>query len=131
MAFDRLTFADALDARLGSIATINAYVLADPPARPAKGYVVADVTAGTEWAGRMSDTISESQGAFVLRCCGYSREQALRTCDLVLAAMREWRPFDGLTFTAVRLTDTSEVIRDDSVTTDIRFSISLHYRFDA
>lgn len=126
--YERLTFADLLDARLHTIATIDAYVLADPPDRPARGYVVADISAGGEWDARLSDEVSDAQGAFVLRCCGFSREQTLRTTDLAMRSMRGWRPFpDG---TALRLTDTSEVIRDDSVATDIRYSISLHYRFD-
>lgn len=126
--YERLDFADLLDARLHTIATVDAYVLDDPPAKPARGYIAADITAGDEWDGRLSDDISDAQGAFVLRCCGFSKEQALRTTDLAMGSMRGWRPFaDG---TAVRLAESSELIRDDAVSTDIRYSISLHYRFD-
>jgi hypothetical protein len=126
--YERLTFADLLDARLHTVATVDSFCLSDPPARPARGYVVADLSGGAEWDGRLTDDISDGQGSFTLRCCGFSREQALRTTDLAMRSMRGWRPFpDG---TALRLTDTSEVIRDDSVATDIRYSISLHYRFD-
>lgn len=126
-----LSFAAALQTRLEALPTVAAYIAKAVPEKPPTGYVVCDVAGTAEYAGRMTGLASEGGGGFVARCCGYSIEQALRTADLVAAALVNWRWSDDPSVSPLRRTSTSDVIKDASVPTDTRWSVSLHYRYDA
>ena len=51
--------------------------------------------------------------------------------DLVAAALVNWRWSDDPSVSPLRRTSTSDMIKDASVPTDTRWSVSLHYRYDA
>lgn len=126
-----LAFADALQARLGALPTIEAYILTTVPERPSTGYVWAQVGGVDEYRDRMTGLASDAGGSVVLHCCGFTPEQALLTDDLVRTALQDWRWAADPSVSPLRNTQTSEIVKDDSVKTDIRFSVTRIYRYDA
>ena len=126
-----LAFADALQARLDALPTIEAYILTTVLERPSTGYVWAQVGGVDEYRDRMTGLASDAGGSVVLHCCGFTPEQALLTDDLVRAALHDWRWTADPSVSPLRNTQTSEIVKDDSVKTDIRFSVTRIYRYDA
>lgn len=123
-------FADMLDAHLRANLSTVAVFVGQPATLPPTGYVVADLAAPDEWADRASGLTSAASISVTLRCVGTSAKQAVHTMDLVAAAMRDWKPFDAPNVGHVRLTQAGAVVMDDSIKTDVRYSIALTYRFD-
>ena len=126
-----LAFADALQARLDALPTIKAYILTTVPERPSTGYVWAQVGGVDEYRDRMTGLASDAGGSVILHCCGHTPEQALLTDQLVAATLRDWRWTARPDVSPMRCTQTSEVVKDDSVKTDVRFSVTRIYRYDA
>lgn len=122
---------EALQSHLGGLLTVEAYITLPLVDRPATGYVWAQVGGSGELVGRMSGLPSDGGGSVILHCCGYSPAQALHTDDLVAARLRGWRWADAAHISPLRLTSVSEVVTDESVPTDIRYSITRIYRYDS
>ena len=126
-----LDFATALQARLDAVGVIEVFVLTDVPDRPATGYVWAQVGGTDEFRDRMSGLASDAAGSVILHSCGYAPEQALLTDQSVSDQLRDWRWSAESHISPLRLTQVSEVIRDTSIPTDVRYSITRIYRYDA
>ena len=125
-------FSERLETHLHtSLSTVTAFVGVQPDVLPPTGYVVADLAAPDEWADRASGLTSAASISVTLRCVGTSAKQAVHTMDLVAAAMRDWKPFDAPNVGHVRLTQAGVIVKDDSIKTDVRYSIALTYRFDS
>ena len=126
-----LDFAQALQDRLALIRTVAVYVLTGVPERPPTGYVWAQVGGTDEFRDRMSGLASDAAGSVILHSCGYTPEQALLTDQLVSDQLRDWQWSAESHISPLRLTQVSEVIRDTSIPTDVRYSITRIYRYDA
>lgn len=126
-----LGLAEALQARLETLPNVAAFVLSGVPERPSTGYVWAQIGAVDEYRDRLGGLASDSGGRAILHCCGFSPAQALLANDLVATALLNWRWSVDPSVSPLRCTQTSDLIRDDSVPTDVRWSVTRIYRFDA
>ena len=124
-------FAAALQARLDAVVSVEAYILKPVASKPSRGHVWAQVGGVNEFANRMSGLASDGGGVVILHCCGFVPAQAVLTDELVAAALRDWRWSADPHISPLRLTSVSEVITDNSVLTDVRYSITRMYRYDA
>ena len=124
-------FTEALQARLDAVPTIEAYILKPVVSKPSKGYVWAQVGGVNEFTNRMTGLASDGGGVVILHCCGFVPAQAVLTDELVAGALRDWRWSADPHISPLRLTSVSEVITDNSVPTDVRYSITRMYRYDA
>ena len=64
----------------------------------------------------------------VARCCGSTREQAMDCTRLVRARMRNWVPWPAMG--RVYESDTGPLAEDDSVPTDLRYSVTITFSVD-
>ena len=126
-----LGFADALQARLDTLPSVEAYVLQPIPDKPATGYVWAQVGGVETFEDRMDGLASDAGQLLILHCCGFTPEQALLTDDLVADVLRDWRWSADPSISPLRVTSASAVVADESVPSDIRWSITRMYRYDA
>lgn len=92
----------------------SAYVIVDPD----PGYLAYD---------RASDGQSEQTYRVSLRVCAHRVDQLLNSVDLVRATLRDFRPWPEARWSTASEEAAGPVIPDDSVPTDVRYSMTLTY----
>lgn len=94
---------------------------------PAAGYGVFHPAAGTVERGRHASVGDQLRWTFTVVCAGRSQRQAENIVDKVRVQLIGWAPDPlGDPITEVELE--APAIRDDSVPSDIRFSITLQFK---
>jgi hypothetical protein len=84
--------------------------------------------AGSTQVSRLGGSPSNLRWTFRVVCAGYSERQVLNTVDLIRARLTGWRPTGVNGPLLVELEDDPSLLRDDSVASDIRYSLTLTYR---
>lgn len=98
------------------------------PDKPPGAYAVLYFGAGHAYASRLGGAHDNLRWTFRVVCAGYSESQVLNTVDRIRARLTGWRPTGGNGPMLRELEDDPSLLRDDSIATDIRFSVTLTYR---
>lgn len=96
--------------------------------KPAGAYVVLYFGAGSTFTTRLATAFDDLRWTFRVVNAGYSERQAINACDLIRGRLTGWRPLGANGPMLTELQDDPALLRDDSVSTDIRFSLTLTYR---
>lgn len=94
--------------------------------RPSKGYASLLFGAGSPQGDRLVGTATAFGWSFRAVCVGYSDAQCLYVAEKFDALFVNWRPLgSGPWFT--RTPDDPPVLKDDSVSEDVRYSLTLRF----
>lgn len=93
---------------------------------PNHGYAIADF--GGSLATRSG---ADNRFDFAIRCCGFTKDQALNTLRLVQAAFLDWRPWpDTRPDVKAELLDAGPLLPSSVIPNDVRWSSTLLIRIE-
>lgn len=119
------SLADLVEARSRTSSTFLTYRGVIPD-KPTKGYVSLLFGAGSPFGDRLVSSTNSLAWSFRAMCIGYSDGQCLYVAEKFDALFLDWRPLGGGPWFS-RTPDDPPVIKDDSVASDVRYSITLRY----
>lgn len=94
--------------------------------KPAKGYVSLYFSGGRPYADRLFDTATALTWSFRAVCVGYTDDQCMYVLEKLRGLFQNWRPFpdDRDTGWFTEAPDDPPLLKDDSLSDDVRFSIT-------
>lgn len=96
--------------------------------RPAKGYVVLYFGGGAPFPDRQASGANRLRWTFRAKCVGYTDDQCLLVADKVRDLLLHWSPDPGPSADwLTEVDDDPPLLRDDSVSSDLRYSITPVY----
>lgn len=95
--------------------------------KPEKGYVSLLFSGGRLYSDRLDGVQSSLGWSFRAICVGYSDSQCLYVAEKFRDLFVGWRPSGGVGPRFTEAGDDAPVIRDDSISEDVRYSLTLRY----
>lgn len=126
---DLKTLADLVTARAETVSTFYTY-RNQIAVRPPRNYVVLLFGGGVTQSGNLVGLADTLIWRFRALCVGFSDSECLWVADQIRSLFTNWRPLSSPAASAfVEEQDDAPVLRDESMINDVRYSLTLRFRF--